>query len=201
MGLWSCLLLPQRAVAQETRFFTTTGVSLAFPLGTLRKATQAGRGTTVNIEYRLNARFSVAGAWDNNVLPLQTGRLLAGLPSALRGNVTAIKGEYTTNALGLYGLYYPRRGTFRPYLMSGLGLTVITLPRPTFDEQTGLLSLESASSGAFFGAAGVGLNWQFSKPVALFGEATGYWVPTASAVASGANSYLTVKLGLRFPLF
>lgn len=199
--LVGCMLLPNRMAAQEARFFTTTGVSLALPLGTLRQATQNGRGTTVNIEYRLSPRFSVAGAWDSNVLPVQSARLLMGLDPTLRGSVATLKGEYTTNALGVYGIYYGTQRSLRPYLLGGAGLNVITVPTPIVNEQTRLLSLESTSSAAFFGAAGVGINWQFSKPVAFFGEASAYWVPASSLVNSGANSYLTAKMGLRFPLF
>lgn len=203
LALWliGCMLLPQWVAAQEARFFTTTGVSLAFPVGTLRQATQNGRGTTVNIEYRLNPRFSVGGAWDSNVLPVQSARLLMGLDPTLRGTVATLKGEYTANALGVYGIYYGTQRSIRPYLLVGTGLNVITVPTPIVNEQTRLLSLESTSSVAFFGAAGVGVNWQVSKPVAFFSEASAYWVPAASLVSSGDNSYLTAKIGLRFPLF
>lgn len=195
------MLLPNRVAAQEARFFTTTGVSLAFPVGTLRQATQNGRGTTVNIEYRLRPRFSVVGAWDSNVLPVQSARLLVGLDLSLRGAVTTLKGDYTANTLGVYGIYYGPQRSLRPYLLGGAGVNVITVPTPTVNEQTRQLSLESTSVVAFFGSAGIGLNWQFSKPVAFFGEASAYWVPAASLVSSGANSYLTTKMGLRFPLF
>jgi len=70
--------------APTGRFFTTTGVSLAFPVSSLREVAQNGRGTTFNIEYRIRPRFSIAGAWDANVLPIQTTKLVAALNPALK---------------------------------------------------------------------------------------------------------------------
>lgn len=192
--------LPGGAIAQS-RFFTTTGVSLAFPMAGLRSATRQGRGTTVNIEYRITSTVSIAAAWDNNTLPVQSANLLGKLEPALRGTITELKGDYSTNALGLSGIRYFKCGLVRPYLTVGAGLNIITVPAPAYSAQTQLLALESASNPTFFAVAGCGMNWQFSRPVALFSEAALYVVPAGSPVTDGANNYLTLKMGLRFPLF
>ena len=196
------LLLSYRATAQsDGRVFTTTAVDLAFPVAALRTETQPGWGTSFTIEYRLKPSFALVGAWDSNKLPVQSANLLAKLAPALRGAVAELKGTYLTNALGLYGIRYFKSGRTRPYLTGGVGLNIITVPAPFYNEQTRLLSLESASKLTIYAMGGFGINWQFAKPVAFFGEANAYFVPASSAVASGSNSFLTLKTGLRFPLF
>lgn len=213
-GLLTCLLpalLTLKATAQPapglppaasaSRFFTTTGGSLAFPVSMLRQVTQWGRGTTVNLEYRINSRLSVAGAWDANILPVQSSRLAADLDPTLKRSISQLKGEYQTNALGVYGIWYGEQRALRPYLTGGLGLISITVPRLLYEPNSQLVSLGSTTRLSIFGAGGVGLNWQFSTPVAAFGEASVYVVPASSPVVSGANNYVTLKAGLRFPLF
>lgn len=193
-----------RALAVETppgRFFTTTGVSLAFPVGALRHVAQFGRGTAFNIEYRINARFSLAGAWDANSLSVQTTKLVAMLDPALKVAVNELKGKYQVNAFGLYAVWYGKNRRVSPYLIGGIGLNSITVPELRYQPQTRLLSLESASTQTIFLSGGFGINWQFSKPVAAFGEASAYIVPASSPVAARSNNYLTAKMGLRFPLF
>ncbi|MEZ0540334.1 hypothetical protein [Fibrella arboris] len=183
------------------RFFTTTGVSLAFPVSALRKVAGNGRGTSFTLEYRINSRVSVAGAWDANLLPVQTARLVANVDPALQRIVSELKGVYQANAFGAYIIWYGKDRPLKPYLTGGVGLNSITVPQLVYDAQTQLLSLESASKLNGFVSGGFGINWQFSKPVAAFGEANAYVVPASSPVAVGSNSYLTAKLGLRFPLF
>ena len=221
--LWFCLfliaipLLAHRAIAQDNnaltivgaptvgaptgRFFTTTGVSLAFPVSSLQHVAGIGRGTTFNLEYRINPRFSVAGAWDANSLPVQTTKLVHDLDPLLKLSINQLKGAYQTNAFGLYAIWYGKGRTVRPYLTAGAGLNSITVPRLVYDAQIQLLSLESGSMLTGFVSGGLGINWQFSQPVALFGEVSVYVVPAGSVVATGSNNYLTTKLGLRFPLF
>jgi len=194
------MLFPLVAPAQEGRFFTTTGVSLAFPVSPLRHVTQAGRGTTFNREYRLSSRFSIAGGWDANLLPVQTTKLVTGLAPTLKLTINQLKGVYQTNAFGAYAIWYGKTRTIRPYVIGGVGLNSITVPQLAYDPQVQLLSLESVTNLTVFVSGGFGVNWQFSKPVALFGEANGYWVPATSPVAQ-TNSFLTAKMGLRFPLF
>jgi|GEM_PF-3000418 len=190
---------PTNAVS-DGRFFTTTGVSLAFPAGNLRTATQNGRGTSFTLEYKLTPVWSVAGAWDSNTLPVQSAKLLAKLDPALRPAIANLKGDYITNAIGLYGIRHIGQRRVRAFLTGGAGLNIITLPAPLYSSQTQLLSLESASHRTLYAMAGFGMNWQFSKPVGLFSEVDAYIVP-AETPAAQSNSYLTTKIGLRFPLF
>jgi len=196
------LLKSTGAAAQEKRVYTTSGVSLAIPLGDLRAATQNGWGTSFAGEYRLSKRVFVHGVWDNNKLPVQSAKLLAGLDPALRTTVTNLKGTYVSNTLGLFGQYRLTPGkAVQPYLTAGLGFNIITVPAPVYNDQTRLLSLESSSVLTLFGAAGAGIHWQLSKSVGVFGEGIVYYTPAKSAVTTGNNSYLTTKFGVRFPLF
>lgn len=190
---------PTNAVS-DGRFFTTTGVSLAFPVGDLRMATQNGRGTSFTLEYKISPVWSVAGAWDSNTLPVQSAKLLAKLDPALRPAIADLKGDYITNALGLYGIRYVGQRRTRAFLTGGAGLNIITLPAPTYNPQTKLLSLESASHLTPYVIVGLGMSWQFSQPVGMFSEVDAYIVP-ASTPAAQSNSFLTAKIGLRFPLF
>jgi hypothetical protein len=183
------------------RFFTTTGVSLAFPVSSLRQVAENGRGTTFNVEYRIRPRFSIAGAWDAHFLPVQTTKLVAGLNPALKLAINELKGAYQTNAFGVYGIWYGKNRAIRPYLTGGVGLNVITVPELVYNPAIRLLSLESVSTLTGFLSGGIGINWQFSQPIAAFGEANAYIVPAGSPVAAGSNSFLTAKIGLRFPLF
>lgn len=199
--LVGCLLLSYWTIAQDNRVFSTTAVNLTFPVGALQTATQPGWGTSFAIEYRLKPTFALVGAWDSNKLPVQSANLLARLAPALHGAVAEIKGRYITNALGLYAVRYFKSGRTRPYLTGGVGLNFITVPAPAYNGQTRLLSLESASTLTIYAMGGFGINWQFAPSVALFGEANAYFVPFSSAVATGSNSFLTLKTGLRFPLF
>lgn len=142
----------------------------------------------------------MAGAWDANFLPVQTAKLVTGIDPVLKLAINELKGAYQTNAFGAYAIWYGKNRPVRPYLTAGVGLNSITVPQLAYAPQSQLLSLESVSNLTGFVAGGVGANWQFSKPVALFGEANAYWVPAGSPVAR-TNSYLTAKMGLRFPLF
>ncbi len=193
--------VPTAAEMPAVRFFTTTGVSLAFPVGSLRQVAANGRGTTFTIEYRTKPRFSVAGAWDANFLPVQTSKLVAGLDPVLKVAINQLKGAYQTNAFGVYGIWYGKNRPLRPYLTGGVGLNIITVPELVYTPASQLLSLESVSKASGFLSGGIGINWQFSKPLAAFGEVNAYVVPVSSPVAAKSNSYLTTKIGLRFPLF
>ncbi len=195
------LACSQPVAVPESRFFTTTGVSLAFPVGALRAAATNGRGTTVNMEYRITRRFSLMGAWDSNTLPVQSTALVANLGPVLQATVAKLKGDYISNAVGLYGLWYLNQHKVKPYLVGGAGLNIVSVPIPVFDPTTKLLSLESAVYPTFFAQAGLGLNWQFSKPIALFAETTILFVPAGSPVSAGGNSLINAKIGLQFPLF
>ena len=193
---------PNLVAAQDHRVYTTSGVSLAFPLGDLRTAAQNGWGTSFAVEYRLSSTVSIHGVWDSNKLPVQSARLLAGLDPALRTVVTNLKGKYVSNALGLFGQYRFAPGqSVQPYLTAGLGFNIITVPAPVYNEQTRVLSLESSSMLTIFGAAGGGIHWQLAKSVGVFGEGIVYYTPAKSAVTTGSNNFLTVKFGVRFPLF
>jgi hypothetical protein len=190
---------PDKA-SSDGHFFTTTGFSLAFPVGNLQTVAKNGRGTSFAVEYKVTPMWSIMGAWDNNTLPIQSAKLLAKLDPALRSAITELKGDYITNALGLYGVRYIGKRRVRPFLTGGAGLNIITLPAPNYNPQTQLLSLESASHLTVYAMAGLGMNWQFSKPAAMFGEIDAYVVP-AETPAAQSNSFLTTKIGLRFPLF
>lgn len=183
------------------RFFTTTGVSVAFPVSSLRQVAENGRGTTFNIEYRIRPRFSIAGAWDANFLPVQTTKLVAGLNPTLKLSIYELKGAYQTNTFGVYGIWYGKSRPVKPYLTGGLGLNIITVPELIYTPVNGLLSLESVSNLTGFLSGGIGINWQFSQPIAAFGEVNAYIIPASSPVAARSNNYLTAKIGLRFPLF
>lgn len=209
--LGCCLALLSRAAAQngntlaagmpEARFLTSTGVSLAFPVGSLQQVAQNGRGTSFTIEYQITPRLSIAGGWDANFLPVQTTKLVHDLDPVLKVSVSQLKGAYQTNTFGLFGIWYGPNHPLRPYLVAGAGLNVITVPRLAYDAPRQLLSIESATNVAGFMAASIGINWQFSKPVAAFGELGTYLVPAGSPVAAGGNHFLTARMGLRFPLF
>jgi hypothetical protein len=191
----------QSVTVSEGRFFTTTGVSLAFPVSPLRQVAENGRGTTFNLEYRIRPRFSIAGVWDANFLPVQTAKLVSGLNPALKVAINELKGAYQTNALGVYGIWYGKKRPVKPYLTGGVGMNFITVPKLVYDSASQLLSLESVSNLTGFLSGGVGIDWKFSKPIAAFGEVNAYIVPASSPVSAQSNSYLTAKVGLRFPLF
>jgi hypothetical protein len=199
--LANSLAWSQSVTVPDGRFFTTTGVSLVFPVSPLRHVAENGRGTTFNLEYRILPRFSIAGAWDANFLPVQTTKLVAGLNPTLKVAINELKGAYQTNAFGVYGIWYGKSRPLRPYLTGGGGLNVITVPKLVYSPGSQLLSLESVSNLTGFLSGGLGINWQFLQPIAAFGEVNAYIVPASSPVSAQSNSYLTAKIGLRFPLF
>ena len=184
--------------AQNKRFYTTTAISMAFPVGKLAQVTNPRLGTSFGIEYRLRPGLSIAGAWDSNALSVQTAKLVANLDPTLLENISQLKGRYKSNAFSAYVIGYAKKHTWTPYAMGGVGLNLISVPHVVYQPTIQLLSLESASNLTIFLSAGLGIDWQFSKTASAFAEATMYFVPFSSPVANN-NSYLAAKLGFRFP--
>ena len=194
----SLFLYTSTVNAQNKRFYTTTAISVAFPVGKLAQVTQPGLGTSFGIEYQLRPRLSIAGAWDSNSLTVQTAKLVTNLNPALMESVSQLKGRYKSNVFSAYVIGYAKKHTWTPYVMGGAGLNLISVPRVGYDPNLQLLSFESASSLTILLSAGVGIDWQFSKSASAFVEGNSYFVPFSSPVASN-NSYLAAKLGFRFP--
>lgn len=183
------LLMPINCLAQHTKEWLSTFSSGAVISHQLSNEMQIGFSTTFGMEYLYSPKLAFWASFNFDLISSKS----VSKQFLINGSTTFMHGIVGVN-------YLPFQSNFQPYLLAGLGGTIVSVPEATLLENS-LIELSSNQSLKPSVLLGIGLQKKLKPKLWAFAEVNGTVILGKTDLIEKHIMLVPIRLGLKMGMF
>jgi hypothetical protein len=183
------LLMPINCLAQHTKEWLSTFSSGAVINHQLNNKIQFGFSTTFGMEYLYSPKLALWTSFNFDVISSKS----MSKQFLINGSATFMHGIVGVN-------YVPFQSKFQPYLLGGLGGTIVSVPEAMLLENS-LIELSSNQSLKPSMLLGIGLQKKLKPKLWVFVEANGTVILGKTDLIEQRILLVPIRFGLKMGMF